>query len=42
MKEFLESTYYVDYTAPIIIQKAKELFSEEMKKVPTDEKIVLY
>ena len=32
MKKFLESTYYVDYTAPIIIQKAKELFSEEMKK----------
>lgn len=33
MKEFLESTYYVDYTAPIIIQKAKELFSEDMTDI---------
>ena len=33
MKEFLESTYYVDYTAPIIIQKAKELFLEDMTDV---------
>ena len=33
MKEFLESTYYVDYTSPNIMQKANELFSEDMTDI---------
>ena len=33
MKEFLESTYYVDYTAPNISQKVKELFTEDMTDI---------
>ena len=33
MKEFLESTYYVDYTTPNIVSKAKELFSDDMTDI---------
>ena len=33
MKEFLESTYYVDYTTSNITQKAKELFTEDMTDI---------
>ena len=38
MKGFLENTYYVDYTSPNIMQKAKELFLKEMTDVQGREK----
>ena len=33
MEEFLEATYYIDYTAPNIVDKAKELFSDDMTDI---------